>query len=140
MFPKFLHRLFFLGMFFAQPSQQFSGGASPNPPVSQAAAATPFAVDINGGAIVISLAGVLTANFPAPVAVQDDFKRIDVFTTTANAHVLSFGANKLNNNKTSLTWTRATAGFICTLVAFNGVWYAQSYQDAAAFAQYITLA
>lgn len=141
-FPKFLLSLWmrFAMLCFAQPSQQFAGGASPNPPISQNAAATPFAVDINGGALVITNAGATTCNFPAPVAGQDDFKRIDVFSTTAFAHILSFGANKLNGNKTSLTWTKAVAGYITTLVAFNGVWYALTYADAAAFAQNITLA
>lgn len=141
-FPKMLLSLM-LRMFtlsFAQNTQSFAGGSSQSAPASQLAAATPFAVDINAGAIVITLAGVATINIPAPVSGQDDFKTIDVYTSTANAHILSFGANKLNGNKTSLTWTRATAGFICTLRAFGGVWYALSYQDAAAYAQYITLA
>lgn len=141
-FPKMLLSLM-LRMFtmsFAQNTQSFAGGASSQPPASQLAAATPFAVDINGGAIVITNAGATTCNIPAPVAGQDDFKSIDVYTSTAFAHILAFGANKLNGNKTSLTWTAARAGFICTLRAFNGVWYALTYADAAAFAQAMTLA
>lgn len=97
-------------------------------------------VDIQSGDCIITLAGVATLTFPAPVATQDDFKRIRVVSTTANAHILSFGANKLNGSKTSLTWTRATAGLVVELMAYQGVWYAMSFQDAAAFAQYITLA
>jgi|SRR5215472_10729515 len=97
-------------------------------------------MDLQSGDVIITAAGVATITVPAPVAGQDDFKRIKFISTTAQAHILSFGANKLNGNKTSLTWTRATIGQIAEVMAFNGVWIALSFQDAAAFAQYITLA
>lgn len=126
--------------YFAQPATQAMGGPSTNPIVSQTFAANGTA-DINGGPIVITQALATTVTIPAPVAGQDDFKRILVFSSGAFAHVLSFGANKLNGNKTSWTWTKAVAGLMCELVAFNGTWFVTSgIADVAAYAQQATLA
>lgn len=126
----------------AQPSQSANGGPSlAGPPLLQLAAATPFAVDINGGDIHITFAGATTCNFPVPQAGQDDGKTIEVYSETAFAHICSFGANKLNGNKTSYTWTKAVAGTVGRFRARNGVWWATgTVADAAAFAQQVTLA
>ncbi len=125
----------------ALPASQYAGGGSIVAPPVQNATATPFTVDLNGGDIVVTFAGATTCNIPAPTAGQDDFKRIKVFSTTAFAHILAFGANKLNGNKTSFTWTKAVAGLIGEFIAFNGVWYGTvGIADVAAYAQQVTLA
>lgn len=116
-------------------------GVAGTQPFSQNVNNTPFAPVIQEGRIVITNAAAATLNIPAPVAGQDDFVKMEIFTTTAFAHILSFGANKLNGNKTSATWTKAVAGKIGEIIAFNGVWYfTGTVADAAAFAQQVTLA
>jgi hypothetical protein len=116
-------------------------GISATQPVIQNANATPFAVVIQEGRLIVTNAGATTNNIPAPVAGQDDFVKIEIFSTTAFAHVFAFGANKLNGNKTSFTWTKAVAGKIGEIMAFNGVWFfTGNIADAAAFAQQVTLA
>lgn len=116
-------------------------GLQSTQPASQNAAATPFNAVIQEGRLVVTFAGATTVNIPPPIAGQDDFVRIELYSTTAFAHIFAFGANKLNGNKTSATWTKAVAGKIGEIMAFAGVWYfTGSIADAAAFAQQVTLA
>lgn len=120
------------------PSAQNVGSSQP---AAQNVNNTPFNATITEGRIVITNGAAATVNIPAPVAGQDDFVKMEIFTTTAFAHILSFGANKLNGNKTSATWTKAVAGKIGEVIAFGGVWYLTGgIGDAAAYAQQVTLA
>lgn len=122
------------------PSTAGQGIASTQPNV-QLAAATPFAPVIQEGRLVVTNAGATTVNVPAPVAGQDDFVKIELFAATAFAHIFAFGANKLNGNKAQFTWTKAVAGKIGEIFAYQGVWYfTGNVADAAAFAQQVTLA
>lgn len=116
-------------------------GIASTQPSTQNVTATPFVPTVTEGRLVVTDDAVVTVNVPAPVATQDDFVKIELWSTVARAHVFSFGANKLNGNKTSLTWTKATAGKIGEIMAYQGVWYfTAGIADAAAFAQQITLA
>jgi len=112
--------------------------AAPGTPQVFAASGT---ADLSGGPIAITGAAAVTVTIPAPTATQDDFKVIPVFCTTAQAHVLSFGANKLDGNKTSFTWTKAVAGLIGFIIVYQGVCYFTAFgADTAAYAQQGTLA
>lgn len=116
-------------------------GVQSTQPAVQTAAATPFAPTVTESRLVITLDAITTVNFPAPATPQDDYTKIEIYSATARAHVLSFGANKLNGNKTSATWTKAVAGKIGEILAVGGVWYfTGGIADANAFAQQVTLA
>lgn len=116
-------------------------GVAGTQPAVQNVNATPFAPTITEGRIVVTNGAAATVNVPVPVAGQDDFVRMELWSTTAFAHIFAFTANKLNGNKTQLTWTKAVAGKIGEIMAFQGVWYfTGGIADAAAFAQQITLA
>jgi hypothetical protein len=116
-------------------------GIASTQPVTQIAAATPFVPSVTESRLIVTDDAVVTVNVPVPVAGQDDFVKIELYTTVARAHVFAFTANKLNGNKTSLTWTKAVAGKIGEIIAYQGVWYfTGAVADAAAFAQQVTLA
>lgn len=60
----------------------------------------------------------------------DDGLELLITAQTAYAHVVTTPANKLNTNKTTLTWT-AAIGNSAQLVARGGVWYATGLNGVA---------
>jgi hypothetical protein len=116
-------------------------GVASTQPQTQNVNNTPFAPVIQNGKIVVTNGAAATVNVPVPVAGQDDFVVMELWSTTAFAHIFAFTANKLNGNKTQVTWTKAVAGKIGEIMAYQGVWYLTgAAADAAAFAQQYTLA
>lgn len=75
--------------------------------------------------VYITTAGVDACTLAAPVAGTDDFKKIRVFSTTANAHTITTPANKIVGGSTSgdtLTFA-PDVGANVELIAYQGLWY-----------------
>jgi len=94
------------------------------------------------GGVIFLTAGAATAlTIPAPTAGAplqesgnstippptdgDDGTVLTIISTTAFAHTVTAGANKLNGNKVTATFGAAAGNGLC-LVAYNGVWYIRS--------------
>jgi len=83
------------------------------------------AIGIKQGTAIITKAGVAAMTLAAPVAGVDDGKILTVLSTTANAHTITFAANGLNGNKTTITFG-AVIGNQVELIAFNGSWFVRN--------------
>ncbi len=83
------------------------------------------AIGIKEGTVFLTKAGVAAMTLAAPVAGVDDGKILTVITTTANAHTITFAANGLNGNKTTITFG-AVVGNQVELIAFNGAWFVRN--------------
>jgi len=96
----------------------------PRPPAVQILSAD-GAVTIKNGVAILSKAGAGAYTIAAPTTGVDDGKRLEIITTTAQAHVLTSGTKGFNAKGSSgtATWT-AAIGNSLVLVAYAGDWYA----------------
>jgi hypothetical protein len=96
----------------------------PRPPAVQILSAD-GAVTIKNGVVFLSKAGTGAYTIAAPTTGVDDGKRLEIITTTAQAHVLTSGTKGFNAKGSSgtATWT-AAIGNSLVLVAYAGDWYA----------------
>lgn len=85
------------------------------------------AIAIKEGTVAITKAGVAVMTLAVPTAGSipsggDDFKKLEILSTTAQAHTVTTPANGLNGNRLTATFA-AAAGNSLKLVALGGVWY-----------------
>lgn len=78
-------------------------------------------------AYMITLGSAAALTLAAPAVGTDDGKVIEIFSTTAFAHVLTAtGLLKTGASAVNTATFAAVAGASLTLMAYNGLWYVQS--------------
>jgi len=83
-------------------------------------------VGITNGRVIITDSGAALLTLAAPTAGDrsaggNDGDRLEIISTTAQAHTVTTPSNKINGNK--LTATFAAVADHIELIAYNGVWY-----------------
>lgn len=84
-------------------------------------------ISIKNGTVFLTATGAATPTLAAPTAGAitaggDDGKKLVIQSTTAQAHVVTTPANKINGADDTATFGNAVGNSI-ELVAFNGIWY-----------------
>lgn len=91
---------------------------------SAVSASGALAIPTGDAVINITAAGVAALTIPAPAVGTDDYKRLTIVSTTAQAHVLTQGAVGFNAKGASgtITWG-AAKGNTAVIEAYQGNWY-----------------
>jgi hypothetical protein len=82
-------------------------------------------ISIKQGMVTLSKAGVVTTTLAKPTATTDDFKRLSVFSLTANAHTLAIVGGSFGNGGggEDLATFGGAIGDGISLLAYQGQWY-----------------
>jgi len=86
------------------------------------------AISVKTGTVAITKGSAAALTLAAPTATTDDGKVLTIIGTTAFAHTVTTPSNKLNGNKTTVTY--AAAGDSITVEAYQGVWYSRALKGA----------
>lgn len=83
------------------------------------------AIPLTGGTVIVATAGVDAMTLATPTAGTNDGLRLTVISAGAHAHTITTAADKINGGDDTATFA-AAAGNSITLVAYQGIWYAEN--------------
>jgi hypothetical protein len=81
------------------------------------------AITVAPGTIVLTKGSAAAITLAAPTATDHDGYVINVVSTTAYAHVITFASGKINGGSNVTITFGNVAGSGVTLIAYQGVWY-----------------
>lgn len=90
------------------------------------------AISIKDGVVLLTRAGVCAATLANPVATTDDFKRLTILSTTANAHTVAIATTGFGNagaSKVKATFQGTYKGDTLDLMAYGGFWYVTGFHQ-----------
>ena len=107
-----------MGVINTAPTTESLGDASP-------------AISIKDGVVLLTRAGVSACTLANPVATTDDFKRLTICATTANAHTVAVtdGFGNAGASKVKATFQGTNKGDTLDLMAYGGYWYVTGFHQ-----------